>query len=100
MNVIWSGLAYGIKKGWPPRIGRVFRFTVDTMEVKREIQEVASKMGWYFRPVLFRFETTARGAGLAERLTPPFVRGWSRKRFWGSIYVATWVGIIALLLSF
>ena len=100
MNVIWTGLAYGIKKGWPPRIGQVYRFTLDTVEVKREIEDVASKMGWYFRPVVLWFDVTGRGAALAERLTPPFMRGWSRKRFWGSIYAAAWAGIIALCLSF
>lgn len=80
-------------------IGEVYRFSLDTVKVKREIEETARKMDWYFRPVIFRFETTARGIALAERLTPPFMRSWSRKQFWGILYAASWVGIVALLLS-
>lgn len=100
MNVIWSGLAYGIKKGWPPRIGEVYRFTLNTVAAKQDIAAAAREVGWAFRPVLFKFETTAWGAALAKHLTPPFMRGWSRKKFWGSIYAAAWVGIIGLFLTF
>jgi hypothetical protein len=100
LNVIWSGFAYGIKKGFPPQIGQVYSFSLDTIRAKREIAAAANTVGWAFRPVALKLETTAWGIALAERLTPPFMRGWSRKKFWGVLYATSWAGIIASSLSF
>lgn len=100
LNVIWSGLAYGIKKGFPPQIGQIYAFSLDTIRAKREIAAAANTVGWAFRPVALKLEITAWGIALAERLTPPFMRGWSHKKFWGRLYATSWAGIIASSLSF
>jgi hypothetical protein len=100
LNVIWTGLAYGIKKGFPPQIGQVYSFCLDTIRAKREIAAAANNVGWAFRPVALKLETIAWGVALAERLTPPFMRGWSHKKFWGVLYATSWAGIITSSLSF
>ena len=100
LNVMWSGVAYGIKKVFPPQIGQVYHFTLDTVRAKREIEEVARSKGWYFRGVPLGFEATVAGAALADRLAvrlvPSFLQGWSRKRFWGAIYLMICGAIVAL----
>jgi hypothetical protein len=68
LNVVWSGVAYGIKKVFPPQIGQVYHFTLDTVRAKREIEEVAGSKGWSFRGVPCGFEARLGGAVLADRL--------------------------------
>lgn len=72
-NVLWTGIAYGITRVFPPRIGRVYHFTLDTPMAKREIEEVAHANGWHFRGVPLSIEASAAGAALAERM-PPVMR--------------------------
>jgi hypothetical protein len=94
IDVIWSGLAYGIEPGFPPRIGEVYRFSLDTIQVKRRVDGAARRVGWGFRPVIWGFETTTSGAAWAARITPRFMRRWPRRRTWGTLYALSYVGLI------
>jgi hypothetical protein len=85
-DVIWSGLAYGIKRGWPPQIGEVYRFHLDTIWAKRQVERVARASGWAFRPVVWWFEASDRGVRLGRALSPPFMRDWPRLRYWSVLY--------------
>ncbi len=98
LRVVWSGLAYGIKEGFPPQIGEVCRVDLDTVWTKRELEAAANRAGWTFRPVIWWFEATPGGVAWIEKLTPPFMRRWSRRWFWGALYVGLWAVIVALLL--
>ncbi len=100
LNVIWSGVAYGITRGFPPRIGRVYRFSLDTVAAKQDIEEAVRGVGWVFRPVPLPIEVTAWGARLGSLLTPPFMRDWSQRRFWGTLQVVAWAGVFASALAF
>lgn len=100
LNVLWTGIAYGITRVFPPRIGRVYHFTLDTPMAKREIEEVAHANGWHFRGVPLSIEASAAGAALAERLVPSFMCDWSRLRFWGLAYAAVSAAIVLLFVAF
>lgn len=100
LNVLWSGVAYGITKGFPPQIGRVYRFSLDTIAAKGEIETAVNAVGWTFRPVPLPFEVTPWGARLGHVLTPPFARDWSARRYWGALQALAWLGIIGSALAF
>ena len=100
LNVLWSGLAYGITHGFPPRIGRVYAFTLDTAEVKREIEAVANRLGWTLYPTTLPFEVSPWAVRFGELLTPPFMRDWSRRRFWGALHAVAWAGIVTSIMKF
>lgn len=100
LNVLWSGVAYGITHGFPPRIGRVYRFRLDTVAAKREIETAVHGAGWTFRPVPLPLDVTPWGARLGHTLTPPFMRDWSAARYWGTVHVAAWAGIVGSTLAF
>jgi hypothetical protein len=100
LNVIWAGRAYGITRGFPPRIGEVYRFTLDTAEVKREIETVANAAGWTLYPTTLPFEVSPWAVRLGELLTPSAMHGWSRRKFWGVLHAVSWAGILASLLGF
>src|SRR4051812_19117735 len=99
-DIVWSGVAYGIKPGWPPRISQVYRFNLDTIWGKREIERAVRAVGWTFRPVIWWFEATAAGAAWADRLTPAIMRHWGRRQFWGSVYGISWAGLVVTALLF
>lgn len=99
LNVLWSGLAYGITHGFPPRIGRIYRFSLDTVAAKREVEAAVRSVGWTFRSVPLPIEVTPWGTRLGHTLTPPFMRDWSRTRFWGALQLLAWAGIIGTILS-
>jgi hypothetical protein len=100
LNVLWSGTAYGITRGFPPRIGRVYQFSLDTAAAKRAIEEVANRMGWTLYPTTLPFEVSPWAMRLGARLTPGFMRTWSRRKFWGVLHAVAWAGIFAAALTF
>ena len=99
LNVLWSGVAYGITRGFPPRIGRVYRFSLDTAAVKREIEKTANAMGWTIYPTTLPFEVSPWAMRLGAALTPPFMSAWSRRKFWGVLHAVAWGGIVASALA-
>jgi Predicted membrane protein (DUF2207) len=95
----WSGVAYGITGGFPPRIGRTESFSLDTGAAAREIEAAVNGAGWGFRPVPLPHEATAWGARLGDRLAPPFMRDWPQRRFWATLHAAAWAGMLAAALA-
>lgn len=97
LNVLWTGLAYGIQPGFPPRIGQVYRYTLDTVRAKRDLKCVLEAHGWSFRPAIWGWEVDPRRADFGDRFLPGPLRAWPRVRLWGMIYVSLWLALIALL---
>ncbi len=97
INVIWRGRAYGILSGFPPRIGRVYDFSLDTVQAKKEISGVANRSGWTFRPVIWWFQATRRGHRVLQALVPAPLKQWSPRRFWGIAYPVSYVVAVGYL---
>lgn len=91
LNVLWSGLAYGILPGFPPRIGKVYEFHLDTVRVKEEITPVIRRAGWTFRPVVFPLKMSRRWMDLSRALTPGWWRRIPERRRWGTLYVGSFL---------
>lgn len=100
LSPVWAGRAYGLAAGFPPHIVETRAFRIDTTEVTEGVEAAANGVGWRYRPVPLPFEATAWGARLGEALTPPFMRGWSQKRFWGVLYAVSLAGITGSALAF
>jgi hypothetical protein len=56
LDVVWKGRAYGVQAGFPPRVERIYDFSLNTVEAKRRISDVIMRSGWSFRPVIFWFQ--------------------------------------------
>lgn len=91
LNVLWSGLAYGILPGFPPRIGKVYEFHLDTVAVKEEITDVIRRAGWTFRPVVFPLKMNRRWVDRFRALSPAWWNEISERRRWGTLYVGTFL---------
>ena len=89
INGAWSGRAYGILPGFPPRIGAVYDYALDTVQPKQEISEIAGHGGWTFRPVLWLFQVTHAGHAFWGKLAPGPFRYWPARRLWGLLYPAS-----------
>lgn len=98
LNVVWKGSAYGLLPGWPPRIGRVYHFSLNTIEVKKEIGEVITESGWILRPTHLWFQTRRGTLSLGKRLLPARIRQLPPQRFWGVVYPLSFVAAIGYLL--
>lgn len=102
VNVTWSGLAYGILPGFPPRIGRVQEFHVDTVAVKEEIRTVVKAAGWGFRPTSTALEVSPRFVRGHRRaldlLVPVAWREWPERRVWGVLYPLSFALFFAYLI--
>jgi len=90
--------------GWLPRLsgyasaqaGPPGQFSV------REISRSANRCGWYVRPVLWWFQATYSGYHLLETLTPPPLRRWPARRYWGILYPLSYmlaVGYLMLIIG-
>lgn len=88
---VWAGRAYNILPGFPPRIGEVSSYALDTGQVKHEISRIANRSGWTFRPVIWWFEATRSGLRLARALTPAPLRALPARRFWGATYLGSYL---------
>ena len=86
-DVQWTGMAYGMRPGFLPRIVEAVRFRLDTVALKREIRAVASRAGWGFRPKVWWFQVRRRRDGTIPRgLIPSETRYWTERQFWGVVY--------------
>ena len=95
VNAVWAGRAYGILPGFPPRIGEVRRFALNTAEARNEIRRIALDAGWGFRPVTWGFQVHPRSYRFFETLTPAPLRRVPRRWFYGVLYPLTFFGGIA-----
>ncbi len=99
LNVDWRGLAYGIISVFPPRIGRVYKFHLNTMRVKNEITRIVTESGWALRPRYLWFQTRRGSYQLGQALLPATLRRWPARRFWGLVYPASYVLTIGYLVA-
>ena len=66
---------------------------------QKEISQIANRCGWTVQPVIWWFQATHRGFQTLEALTPKPLRGWSARRFWGSLYPLSFLLAIAYLIA-
>jgi len=100
IDVQWTGLAYAVLPGFPPRIGRVHRFSVNTVAAKQDIRKVVSQCGWSFQPRLWWFQVRRSSDGqvpgvLLARAFPHL----SERRFWGILYPSLYVLSISYIFA-
>jgi hypothetical protein len=95
INTMWTGRAYGISPGFPPRISDVSAFEVDTVTPKTKISKVVTGSGWIFRPVLWWFQVERNEQSALQRLLPSGLKGMSARRLWGTAYAGSFLaGIV------
>ncbi|GEM_PF-1480451 len=94
IDVVWTGIAYGIQPGFPPRIGRVYKFSLNTIQAKKEIRRVVNESGWTFRPVLWWFQVNRNSYGAFQALMPNV----SARRFWGILYPVSYFFTIGYII--
>lgn len=91
IDVIWRGLAYGILPGFPPRIGKVYSFTLNTVALKTEIRRVVSRAGWGFLPAPHPLKVHRPWLDLTRALQPAWLEKVDDRWLWGSLYVGSFV---------
>src|SRR6478672_672693 len=91
INTTWAGKAYGILPGFPPRIGKVSTFELDTVTSKKRISKVVADSGWTFWPVLWWFQVRRDSNSVLQALLPSALRRISARGFWGILYLASFV---------
>jgi hypothetical protein len=92
-----AGRAYGILSGFPPQIGAVASFSVDTVGLREAIAQVTNRAGWTFRPTNLWFQATSRGFRGLAAITPAPIARLTARRFWGVAYPASYSLAIAYL---
>lgn len=86
--------------GWLPRVTGYASAVSGPPDavMTSEISRIANRYGWSVRPVLWWFQATHRGFHFLEALTPPPLRRWPARRFWGILYpLSYFVGMIYLV---
>jgi hypothetical protein len=87
VDVVWSGVAYEVLPGFPPRIGRVHRFSVNTVAAKQDVRKIVGQSGWSFQPRLWWFQVRrSPGGQVPGALLGPVFRQVTERRFWGVAY--------------
>jgi hypothetical protein len=95
IDVMWSGVAYGIQPGFPPRIGGTQGYSLNTVEIKHAISGVINRSGWIFRPTILWFQTKRGSFRVGQALLPSALTHWPARRFWGVVYPASYVATVA-----
>jgi hypothetical protein len=90
----WRGTAYGVRPGFPARLGASQPYSVNVDQVKRDIRAAVTRSGWTFRPTVFWFQTKRATVALTGALTPGFMKTWSPRRFWGIVYPASFAAAV------
>ena len=92
IDVRWTGWAYGILPGFPPRIGDAQSFSLDTIALKRQIRGIVGHAGWEFRPKVWWFQVRRRRDGSIPRgFIPSSTRHWTEKQFWATTYPVSYL---------
>ena len=98
IDVRWTGWAYGMRSGFPPRIEDAIPFSLDTTELKHEVRTICARGGWTFRPKIWAFQVRRRSDGTLPRgLIPSVTRFWSERQFWTTLYPALYVATLLYL---
>ena len=98
-SVNWTGRAYGLLPGFPPRIGKVADFHLDTAATRNKVGEVVARAGWTFRPVIWWCEATRTGVALMRALLPGPLWRASPRRFWAVVYPVSYFLAIGALMG-
>ena len=74
--------------GWLPRLSGYagMQSGPPGSPLVKELSQVANRNGWSVRPVLWWFQATYGGYQLLAALTPPPIRQWPARHFWGVLY--------------
>ena len=91
VDAIWRGLAYGILPGFPPRIGRVYAFELNTVALRDEISAVVARAGWTFRPAPHALRVSRAWRDRVRALLPARARHVRERWLWGSLYVSSFL---------
>ena len=99
IDVVWKGRAYGVQAGFPPRVERVYDFSLNTVQVKRDISGVVMGSGWTFRPVIFWFQAgRSRLSALLDSYSPTPFPSWPETRVWLLVAAGSYVLFLGYLL--
>jgi len=99
IDVVWKGRAYGVQAGFPPRVERIYDFSLNTVQVKREISAVVMQSGWTFRPVIFWFQAgRSRLRTVLDNWSQRVLPNWPETRVRGLLAGVTYVLFIGYLL--
>src|SRR5437016_1209070 len=99
VDVVWKGRAYGVQAGFPPRVERVYDFSLNTVQVKRDISGVVMGSGWTFRPVIFWFQAgRSRLSALLDSYSPAPFPSWPETRVWLLVAAGSYVLFLGYLL--
>ncbi len=99
IDVVWKGRAYGVQAGFPPRVERIYDFSLNTVQVKREISAVVMQGGWTFRPVIFWFQAgRSRLRTVLDAWSLRVLPNWPETRARGLLAGVTYVLFIGYLL--
>lgn len=91
IDILWRGFAYGILSGFPPRIGKVYAFELDTISMKDEVADVISNAGWDFRPAPHALKVNRRRIDLVRALRPAWLGRISERWLWGTLYAGSFI---------
>jgi hypothetical protein len=94
----WRGKAYGMTRVFPPKVGEVRKFDLDTKEARRAIEKVIRSSGWSVRPVVLWFEVKRSALTVGRALLPPPLRWWPAKRLWLTLHPASYLATVGWLL--
>ena len=98
LDVVWRGRAYGVQAGFPPRVERIYDFSVNTVQTKREISKVVMDAGWAFRPVIFWFQAGRSGLSAAlDQWSASVLPSWSETRLRAVVAAASYILFLGYL---
>src|SRR3990172_4452249 len=98
-SVNWTGRAYGLLPGFPPRIGKVADFHLDTAATRNKVGEVVARAGWPFPPAIWWCEATRTGVALMRALLPGPLWRVPPRPFWAVVYPASYFLAIGALMG-
>lgn len=95
----WSGRAFLVTTGFPPRIIDERSFDINTDLLRKSFVTRVTESGWTFRPVTLPLYTSSRWLTLTEHVVPDALARVPRRRLWVVLYPATYVLLLAFLLA-
>jgi len=99
IDILWKGKAFGVQAGFPPRVEKIYDFSINTVQVKREISAVVMQSGWAFRPVIFWFQASrSRFPRLPDSWSLKLFPNWPETRLRGLVAALMWLLFIGCLL--
>jgi hypothetical protein len=98
VDLVETVQAHAFQPGFRHRPGATLAFEMNTVQLKREVTELLSRAGWSFKPVTLPFFATGRWLAFSERILPEWVKRVPDRWFWGTLYPASYLLLIACLM--